>query len=126
MQHATLHTWKHAFESYLMMRSGYIRAIKKLLGHKSIRTTEIYAHLSDKHLYHVVSMLPSPNLGIVLGTPLIFLLGEWMYMVEQFQNRLLDSKLVILTTPTAPSELERGKGRHFGQRKWWAILDLNQ
>ena len=54
-----------------MMRSGNIRAIQKLLGHKSIKTTEIYAHLSDKHLYHVVSLLPSPNLGIVLGTPAI-------------------------------------------------------
>jgi len=32
-------------------------------------TTEIYAHLSDKHLYHVVSMLPSPNMATVLVTP---------------------------------------------------------
>lgn len=68
---ANLHTWRHTFASYLMMRSGNIRAIQKLLGHKSIKTTEIYAHLSDKHLHHVVSLLPSPNLGIVLGRPAI-------------------------------------------------------
>ena len=34
-------------------------------------TTEIYAHLSDKHLYHVVSLPPSPNIVTVLGTPYI-------------------------------------------------------
>jgi len=71
IKNANLHTWRHTFASYLMMRSGNIRAIQKLLGHKSIKTTEIYAHLSDKHLHHVVSMLPSPNLGIVLGRPAI-------------------------------------------------------
>jgi hypothetical protein len=54
-----------------MMRSGNIRAVQKLLGHKSIRTTEIYAHLSDRHLPHVVSMLPSPNLGTILDTTAI-------------------------------------------------------
>jgi len=51
--------------SHLMMKSDNIRAIQKLLGHKSIRTTEIYAHLSDKHLYHVVSMLLSANMVTV-------------------------------------------------------------
>ena len=71
LTYANLHTWRHTFASHLMMRSGNIRAVQKLLGHKSIRTTEIYAHLSDKHLYHVVSLLPSPNLGIVLGIPVI-------------------------------------------------------
>jgi len=65
IENASLHTWRHTFASYLMMRSGNIRAIQKLLGHKSIRTTEIYAHLSDKHLYHVVSMLPDPVSGTV-------------------------------------------------------------
>ena len=28
-------------------------------------TTEIYAHLSDKHLHSVICMLPGPNLGTV-------------------------------------------------------------
>ncbi len=32
-------------------------------------TTEIYAYLSDKHLYHVVSLQPSPNIVTVLVTP---------------------------------------------------------
>jgi hypothetical protein len=64
---SVVQTWRHTFASHLMMKPGNIRAIQKLLGHKSMKTTEIYAHLSDKHLHHVVSLLPSPNLGIVLG-----------------------------------------------------------
>ena len=32
---------------------------------------KIIAHLSNKHLYHVVFLLSSPNLCIVLGTPYI-------------------------------------------------------
>jgi len=50
----------------LCSRSGNIRAAQKLLGHKSIKTTEIYSHLSDKHLHSVICMLPGPNLGTVL------------------------------------------------------------
>ena len=64
---ATLHTWRHTFASYLTMRTGNIRAIQKLLGHKSIRTTEIYSHLSDKHLHGVVGQLPGPEMGAILG-----------------------------------------------------------
>ncbi len=76
VKNANLHTWRHTFASYLMMISGNIRAIQKLLGHKSIRTTEIYSHLSERHLQHVVHLLPGPNLGTVLGTPIIFQLEE--------------------------------------------------
>ena len=64
---ATLHTWRHTFASYLTMRTGNIRAVQKLLGHKSIRTTEIYSHLSDKHLHGVVGQLPGPEMGAILG-----------------------------------------------------------
>lgn len=75
IQNASLHTWRHTFASYLMMSSGNIRAVQLLLGHKSIKTTEIYSHLSDAHLHHVIQQLPGPNLGTVLGTPLV-LLGQ--------------------------------------------------
>jgi hypothetical protein len=34
-------------------------------------TTEVYVHLSDKHLYHVLFMLPSPNMVTVLVTPAV-------------------------------------------------------
>jgi hypothetical protein len=34
-------------------------------------TTEVYAQLSDKHLYHVLFMLASPNMVTVLVTPAV-------------------------------------------------------
>jgi site-specific recombinase XerD len=68
---ATLHTWRHTFASYLTMRTGNIRAVQKLLGHKSIRTTEIYSHLSDRHLHGVVGQLPGPEMGAFLGAPAV-------------------------------------------------------
>ena len=46
-----------------MMRTGNIRAVQMLLGHKSIRTTETYCHLSERHLHHVVGQLPGPKMG---------------------------------------------------------------
>jgi hypothetical protein len=49
--------------------SGNLRAVQSLLGHKSIKTTEIYSHLTDKYLQAVVNVLPSPNLGTPVVLP---------------------------------------------------------
>ena len=68
---ANLHTWRHTFASYLTMRTGNIRAVQKLLGHKSIRTTEVYSHLSDRHLQGVVGQLPGSEMGANLGAKLV-------------------------------------------------------
>ena len=65
---------------------GNIRAVQKLLGHKSIKTTEIYSHLSDKHLHSVICMLPGPNLGTVLGTPYIL---EGRKIAEVFEKKVV-------------------------------------
>ena len=67
---ATLHTWRHTFASYIVMQTGNIRAVQKLLGHKSIKTTEIYSHLSERHLHQVVQGLPEPKVNLILGTNL--------------------------------------------------------
>jgi hypothetical protein len=53
------------------MLTGNLRAVQILLGHKSGKTTEIYAHLADKYLQGVVNLLPSPNLGTILDTPIV-------------------------------------------------------
>jgi hypothetical protein len=69
------------------MLIGNLRAVQSFLGHKSIKTTEIYSHLADKYLQMVVDQLPSPNLGTNLGTPMV-LPGRSM---AQNPKRLQDS-----------------------------------
>jgi len=46
----TLHTLRHTFGSWLAVEGVPLRAIQKLMGHKSITTTERYAHLSGENL----------------------------------------------------------------------------
>jgi hypothetical protein len=93
-----------------MMRSGKIWVIQKILSHKSIRTTEIYAHLSDKHLYHVVSLLSSPNVDTLLGTLAI--------LPEKGITQAVDNKMVGDTgfEPVTSTVCERHK-RKKKQRK---------
>jgi hypothetical protein len=62
----------------------HIRAVQKLLGHKSIKTTEIYSHLSEGHLHYVIQQLPGSN----LGTPYVLPGQKIAQVVEEFPNRL--------------------------------------
>ncbi|MHB1193844.1 MAG: integron integrase [Longimicrobiales bacterium] len=48
MKPATCHTFRHSFATQ-MLRDGYdIRVVKELLGHKDVRTTMIYLHITDQ------------------------------------------------------------------------------
>lgn len=44
------HDMRHTFASHYMMNGGNIYDLQKLLGHKDIKTTMKYAHLSPEHL----------------------------------------------------------------------------
>jgi len=55
---ATIHTIRHTFASHLVMNNVDIVSIKELLGHSSISTTMIYAHVSDSHKADSVKKLP--------------------------------------------------------------------
>ena len=47
---ATVHTWRHTFASHLVMAGVDVPTVQKLMGHRDIQTTMIYAHLAPDHL----------------------------------------------------------------------------
>jgi site-specific recombinase XerD len=58
------HVLRHTFASHFVMNGGNILTLQKVLGHRDLKTTMIYAYLSPEHLQEAKFLYPLSRLTL--------------------------------------------------------------
>jgi integrase/recombinase XerD len=52
-KHASIHTLRHSYATFLLEHGVSLRMIQQILGHKSLRSTEVYLHVTQPAMVQV-------------------------------------------------------------------------
>ena len=66
----SVHTLRHSFATHMLEDGADLLVIQALLGHKSMQSTKIYLHLTNRHMSRVHSPFDGMAIGAPQGNPL--------------------------------------------------------